>query len=437
MQNVLLNTQKSQELYTKACELIPGGVNSPVRSFKAVNLTPLFISKAKGAYIWDADQNRYLDFVCSWGALIHGHIPSQVQQAIEKAVEKGTSFGASHENEIELAEIITNHFRSIEKIRLVNSGTEAVMTGIRLARAYTKRNKIIKFSGCYHGHSDVVLSSSSSGITTLGIPSSPGVTKNTASETLTLPFNDLTILEITLSKFPKDIAAIIVEPVVGNSGVILPEPNFLRSLRELCTKYKCVLIFDEVITGFRLSFGGAQAKYNISPDLTILGKIIGGGLPIGAVGGKKEILDQLAPLGNVYQAGTLSGNPISVACGIATLKLLKEETYLYLENITNILCEGMEKILTDSGYKFQINKAGSMFSLFFTENKVYNFESSKTSNKRMFSVFFQNMLQTGIYLAPSQFEANFLSTAHKEEDIKVTLNAFKDSINKLQITNNS
>lgn len=437
MQNVLLNTQKSQELYTKACELIPGGVNSPVRSFKAVNLTPLFISKAKGAYIWDADQNRYLDFVCSWGALIHGHIPSQVQQAIEKAIEKGTSFGASHESEIELAEIITNHFRSIEKIRLVNSGTEAVMTGIRLARAYIKRNKIIKFSGCYHGHSDVVLSSSSSGITTLGIPSSPGVTKNTASETLTLPFNDLTTLEITLSKFPKDIAAIIVEPVVGNSGVILPEPNFLRSLRELCTKYKCVLIFDEVITGFRLSFGGAQAKYNITPDLTILGKIIGGGLPIGAVGGKKEIMDQLAPLGNVYQAGTLSGNPISVACGIATLKLLKEETYLYLENITNILCEGMEKILTDSGYKFQINKAGSMFSLFFTENKVYNFESSKTSNKRMFSAFFQNMLQTGIYLAPSQFEANFLSTAHKEEDIKVTLNAFKDSINKLQITNNS
>ena len=428
MQETLLNTKKSQELYKKACELIPGGVNSPVRSFKAVESEPLFISHAKGPYIWDVDQNQFIDYVCSWGALIHGHIPKVVIETLEKVMSKGISYGASHENEIELAQIITNNFPGIQKVRLVNSGTEAVMTAIRLARAYTKRNKIIKFSGCYHGHSDSVLSMSGSGNITLGLPSSPGVTKNTASETITLPFNDFHTLEITLNKFPKEIAAIIIEPVIGNCGVILPENNFLQKIRELTKKHNCILIFDEVITGFRLSPGGAQLKYNVIPDITTLGKIIGGGMPIGAVGGRSNIMELLAPLGPVYQAGTLAGNPLSVACGISTLKLLKEETYQELEDISSLLFDGLENINQETNNKFQINRAGSMFSIFFTNNKVTDYESAKKSNLKMFSVFFQSMLTCGIYLAPSQFEANFISTSHKAEDIKKTLDACKKSV---------
>ncbi len=431
MQETLINIKdlkKSQELYQKACELIPGGVNSPVRSFKSVELEPIFISKAKGQYIWDVDQNKYLDFVNSWGALIHGHLANEVTESIQNALAKGISYGASHENEIELAQLVVNSFPSIEKVRLVNSGTEAVMTAIRLARAYTNRNKIIKFSGCYHGHADVVLSMSGSGVSTLGLPGSAGVTKNTASETITLPYNNIANLEILLSKYPKEIAAIIVEPVVGNCGVIPPSENFLQSLRDLSTKYKCLLIFDEVITGFRLSKGGAQLKYKIKSDLTTLGKIIGGGMPIGAVGGKKEIMNLLAPLGTVYQAGTLSGNPLSVACGIATLKLLNEETYTYLESTTNYLCDEMKKISLDTGVKIQINKAGSMFSIFFADSFVYDYESAKKSNTQKFIRFFQNMLSQGIYWAPSQFESNFVSTALKKEDLEYTLKAFKKSI---------
>ena len=425
MLETLPNTKKSQELFKRACELIPGGVNSPVRAFKSVGLDPLFISKAKGSYIWDADQNKYIDFVNSWGALIHGHLPPEVVDAIEKALLKGISFGACHENEIELAEIVTKNFPSIEKVRFVNSGTEAVMTAIRLTRAYTKRNKIIKFAGCYHGHSDSVLSMSGSGLAALGLSTSPGVTKNTASETITLPYNDFNSLEITLSKYPKEIAGIIIEPIVGNAGVLLPKNNFLKLVREVSKKHKCLLIFDEVITGFRLSQGGAQFLFNITPDLTVLGKIIGGGMPIGAIGGKKEIMDLLAPIGPVYQAGTLSGNPISVSCGIATLKLLNEETYKYLEEITSMLCEGIKKINSEKNIKLQINSIGSMFTVFFTENEVYDYNSAKNSNTKRYADFFQKMLSKGIYLAPSQFEANFLSTAHKEDDIKKTLEAYK------------
>lgn len=436
MLEVLTNTNKSQQLYKRACELIPGGVNSPVRSFKAVELEPLFISKAKGQYIWDIDQNRYIDYVCSWGALINGHIPSQVIEAVEAAVLKGTSFGAPHENEIELAEIITSHMPAIEKIRLVNSGTEAVMTAIRLARAYTKRNKIIKFSGCYHGHADVVLSNGGSGMAILGLPACPGVTKNTANETITLPFNNIPAFEISFSKFPREIAAVIVEPVIGNCGVIPPEAGYLKHIREITKKYNSLLIFDEVITGFRLSLGGAQELYKIKPDLTTLGKIIGGGLPMGAVGGKKEIMDLLSPVGPVYQAGTLSGNPISVACGIATLQLLKKETYEYLEKISLQLTTGIEKIKLETGNKFQINRVGSMFSIFFTKNKVYDQKSATKSNTKMFAEFFKYVLSSGIYLACSQFEANFLSTSHKEEDIKKTIEAINLAIEKLQITNN-
>src|SRR3989338_8641894 len=365
MPSTLTSTKKSEALYSEACEIIPGGVNSPVRSFKSVGMEPLFISKASGPYIWDVDQNQYIDYVCSWGALIHGHAPKEVIQNTQKALANGTSFGAPHENEVILAKMIIEKIPSIKKIRLVNSGTEAVMTAIRIARAFTGRNKIIKFEGCYHGHSDSVLSMSGSGIATFGIPSSPGVTKSTASETITIPYNDITTFEISLKKFPKEIAAVIVEPVVGNSGVILPEEKFLKSLRELSARFKCLLIFDEVITVFRLSSGGAQSLFNISPDITTLGKIIGGGLPIGAVGGKKEIMDLLAPAGPVYQAGTLSGNPISVASGIASLKLLNEETYKYLENISSQLCEGLRKTSDEKGLKVQINRIGSMFSIFF------------------------------------------------------------------------
>ena len=431
MKTVLTNTNKSHELYEKACEVIPGGVNSPVRSFKAVESEPLFISKAKGPYIWDVNQNQYIDFVNSWGALIHGHIPSEVTKEIEKALDRGISFGAPHENEIELAKIIISNFPSVEKVRLVNSGTEAVMTAIRLTRAFTKKNKIIKFAGCYHGHADCVLSMSGSGVLTFSIPSSPGVTKNTASETITLPYNDISTLDITLSKLSGDVAAVIVEPVVGNCGVITPTEGFLSSLRELTKKYKVLLIFDEVITGFRLALGGAQSKYNVTPDLTTFGKIIGGGMPIGALGGKSEIMDLLAPIGPVYQAGTLSGNPLSVACGIATLNLLKEDTYNYLEYISSMLCDGFEKINEDKGIKLQINRVGSMFTIFFTEYKVHDYLSAKKSNTKTFSQFFQSMLNEGIYLAPSQFEANFLSCAHKEEHIKKTLEAYKKSIDKI------
>ena len=428
MQELLSDTKKSQELYKKACEIIPGGVNSPVRSFKAVDLEPLFISKAKGAHIWDADQNQYIDFVNSWGSLIHGHIHEDVIESIQKSLTKGISYGASHENEIELAQTIINNLPSIEKIRFVNSGTEAVMTAIRLARAYTKRNKIIKFDGCYHGHTDSVLSMSTPGAVTLGLPACAGVTKNTASETITLPYNNIPVLETTVSKFPKEIACIIIEPVVGNCGVILPEENFIKCVREITKKHNCILIFDEVITGFRLSLGGAQALYKIKPDITVLGKIIGGGMPIGAVGGKKEIMDLLAPIGPVYQAGTLSGNPLSVACGIATLKLLNEDSYERLENLGSLLCEGIKKINEEKGIKLQINRAGSMFTIFFCETRIYDSNSAKKSNTKQFGQFFKNMLSNGIYLAPSQFEANFISTAHKEQDIKKTIEAYKQSI---------
>lgn len=432
MEDILINTKNSQQLYKEACEVIPAGVNSPVRSFKAVESCPLFISKAKGPYIWDVDGNKYIDYVNSWGALIHGHAHEEVLDTIRETLTKGTSYGAPHKMEIELAKIIIKNYPSIEKVRLVNSGTEAVMTAIRLARAYTNKNKIIKFEGCYHGHSDSVLSSSGgSGIVTLGLPSCPGVTKSTASDTITLPFNDLNIVEDTLNKFQDDIAGIIIEPTIGNCGVIKANNGFLKSLRELTKRFNCLLIFDEVITGFRLSIGGAQLKYNVLPDLTTLGKIIGGGMPIGAICGKKEIMDLLAPTGPVYQAGTFSGNPISVASGIATLKLIKEETYEYLENLTLLLTSGIESINKQKGINLQVSREGSMFCIYFTREKVYDYSSSKKSNTKMFAKFFQDMLSYGIYFAPSQFEANFVSCAHKEEDIKHTLEAYKKSIDKL------
>lgn len=419
---------KSKELYEKACAVMPGGVNSPVRSFNAVNSTPLFISKANGAYIWDVDQNKYIDFVNSWGALICGHANPKVISKVEEAIKNGTSFGAPHENEIKLAKLIIQNMPSIEKLRLVSSGTEAVMTAIRLARAYTKRNKIIKFSGCYHGHSDSVLSMSGSGIATFGLPTSPGVTKNTANDTITIPYNDIFSTEIAINKYPKEIAGVIVEPVVGNAGVIKPESGFLEALRALTTKHGALLIFDEVITGFRLSLGGAQKIFNINPDITILGKIIGGGMPIGAVGGKKEIIDLLAPSGPVYQAGTLSGNPISVACGIATLEQLNEEIYQSLEETNSYLCNSILSIADEINLDITVTYIGSLFSIFFTKTDVKNFEDAKSSDTEKYSKFFNHMLIEGIYLAPSQFEANFISTAHTKEDMNKTINSFKKAI---------
>lgn len=425
------NTTKSKELYKIACDLMPGGVNSPVRSFQAVGMEPLFISKAQGQYLYDIDNNKYIDYIMSWGALINGHSNPKVKKGIEEALENGTSFGAPHEKEIELCQLITKKFPSIEKIRLVNSGTEAVMTAIRLARAFTKKNKIIKFEGCYHGHFDPLLSKSGSGITTLGIPTSAGITKSTANEVITLPYNDLNSIEITLSKYPKEIAGVIIEPVIGNSGVIIPENGYLERIRELTQKFDTVLIFDEVITGCRLAPGGASEKYNIKPDLTVLGKIIGGGLPIGVVGGKQEIMNLLAPIGPAYQAGTFSGNPISTRAGIENIKLLNSDSYTYLENLCSILCEEINIFNKKEGFKIQVNNIASMFSIFFTDKKVFNYSTALTSNTKLYSIFFQKMLNQGIYLAPSQFEANFISCAHKEEDIKKTIDAYKLAIKEI------
>lgn len=423
-----LNTKKSEELFNRAVELIPGGVNSPVRSFKSVNMSPLFISRGDGPFIFDADGNRYLDFVNSWGALILGHRFPSVICAIEESLKNGLTFGASHEKEIELAYLITQRVPSVEKVRLVNSGTEAVMTAIRLARAYTNKSKIIKFAGCYHGHADPMLSMSGSGLATHGIPSSSGVPKSIAFETITVPYNDIASLEVAMSKYADDIACVILEPIVGNSGVIIPADGFLKQAGALCEKYKCVYIFDEVMTGFRVSYGGAQEIFNIVPDLTTFGKIIGGGMPIGAVGGKKEIMNLLAPCGSVYQAGTLSGNPVSVSCGIATLKELSKESYVYLNDLTRSLHSGIEKVNREKGFKFQVNSIGTMFSIFFTDVLVKDYESAQTSNTELFSKFFKSMLELGMYIAPSQFEANFLSTVHTKEHVESFVDAYSKSL---------
>ena len=425
-----LSTKSSKELFKKACELIPGGVNSPVRSFSAVGSEPLFISRGKGSHIWDADNNEYIDYVNSWGALIHGHANPRVIEQVQKVLENGTSFGAPHENEIVLAELIKKSFPNIEKVRLVNSGTEAVMTAIRLARAFTRRNKIIKFSGCYHGHSDTVLTMSGSGVATFGIPSTLGVTKNTASETITLPYNDSQLIETTLAKYSKEIAAVIIEPAIGNCGVILPREGYLRQIREATKRYKCLLIFDEVITGFRLAQGGAQELYKIIPDLTTLGKIIGGGMPIGAVGGKNEILDLLSPKGSVYQAGTLSGNPVAVTAALwmldhitsAALNSLNRRSHIFFEKLRNLICE--------INLPVELNTMASMFTLFFNAGPVTDYVSAKKSDTRRFARFFHHCLSHSLYLAPSQFEANFISAAHTDSQLDQALSILKKALEK-------
>ncbi len=429
--------QKSNKLFRDAIKVIPGGVNSPVRAFKAVGKKPIFIQKAKGPYLYDVDGNRYIDYCLSWGPMILGHAHTQVLNQVKKVMAKGTSFGIPTELETQLAKMLVQAIDSVEKVRLVSSGTEAVMTAIRLARACTGRDKIIKFIGCYHGHVDHMLVKAGSGAMTFGTPSSPGVPKDFTKHTILLPYNNVDMLEKAFNKYKGKIAAVIVEPVAGNMGVVLPKKGFLSTIRKLCNKYKSILIFDEVITGFRIKYGsvvprpswpwyhGLEARdTNIKTDLTCLGKIIGGGFPIGACTGKQKLMDKLSPQGPVYQAGTLSGNPVCVAAGIATLKLLKTKgTYPALERSTKRLCDGISQALQKQKVKHTINRIGSMFTVFFNPGPVTDYSSAAKSDTAMYAKFHTAMLKAGIYLPPSQFEACFVSTAHKQSDIAQTIAA--------------
>jgi glutamate-1-semialdehyde 2,1-aminomutase len=413
--------EKSRVLFEKAKKYIPGGVNSPVRAGQAVGIDPPFISKANGCVIWDVDGNEYVDYVCSWGPMILGHAHPEIVNALEERVKLGTSYGAPTELEVEMADIIVEMVPSIEMVRMVNSGTEATMSAIRLARGYTGREKIIKFDGCYHGHADSLLVSAGSGLATLGIPGSPGVPQDLARHTISLPYNSLESVVQAFGKFGPEIAAVIVEPIPGNMGVINPDQAFLKGLRELTNEYGALLIFDEVISGFRVAPGGAQELYDIMPDLTCLGKIIGGGLPVGAYGGKKEIMTRMAPQGDVYQAGTLSGNPLAMAAGLATLKILKEKSpYDELDKLGDMLFSGLKRVAEAAGVNVVINRVGSMGSLFFTDEPVTDFETAKASDENQFKRYFRSMLDQGIYLAPSPYEAAFLSTAHSEETLLKT-----------------
>jgi len=421
-----MQNRKSAQLFKQAQKVISGGVNSPVRAFKSVGAKPIFIHKAKGAFLWDEDGNRYIDYCLSWGPLILGHADREVLSEVRKAMANGTSYGIPTALETTLAEMIVSAFDSIDKVRLVSSGTEAVMTALRLARGFTGRDKVVKFIGGYHGHTDSMLVSAGSGLMTLGTPSSPGIPADFAKHTLLAPYNDAEVVERLFARYAGQIAAVIIEPVAGNMGTVLPKPAFLRKLRSLCTQNKAVLIFDEVISGFRLTYGGAQSIYKIKPDLTTLGKIIGGGFPIGAVGGKAAIMNTLSPQGAVYQAGTLSGNPVCVAAGIAMLTQLKKlNPYKKLESMTDCLCGGISQILNAKGIPHTLNQIGSMFTLFFTKGEVTDFDTAAQSDTKRYAHYFQHMLNSGIYLPPSQFEANFLSTAHTEKHLDQTLKAIE------------
>ncbi len=419
-----MNTTRSQQLFEKARQVIPGGVNSPVRAFKAVGTTPIFFESGKGAYLYDVDGNRYIDYVASWGPLILGYSHPRVVAALQEEVQKATSFGAPTEVEIQLAELVVEMVPSVDMVRMVNSGTEATMSAIRLARAYTNRNKIIKFSGCYHGHGDSFLIQAGSGATTLGVPTSPGVPSAIAGETLIARFNNLESVEAMFNAFPDDVAAIIVEPVAGNMGVVPPQPGFLEGLRKLCNQYGSLLIFDEVMTGFRVARGGAQERYGVMPDITTLGKIIGGGLPVGAYGGKREIMELVAPEGPVYQAGTLSGNPLAMRAGLVTLQQLQSgEAYTHLENLGQALQDGMAEVLRQLELPLYTTRVGSMGCLFFTDTPVLDYETATTINTDLYATYFQGMLEEGVYMAPSQFEAYFISTAHTRAEIDRTVEA--------------
>jgi len=421
---VRLNRRGSDKLFAEAKRYIPGGVDSPVRAFRAVGGRPLFISKGQGSYIYDVDGNAYIDYVCSWGPLILGHAHPRIIAALNNVIEKGTSFGAPTERETILARMITSAMPSMELVRFVNSGTEATMSALRLARAFTGRDKIVKFSGCYHGHSDGLLAKAGSGITTLGLPDSAGVTKAYTRNTVVAAYNNLDGVKRIFSRFGRQIAAIIIEPVAANMGVVLPRPGFLEGLRRISADNGSLLIFDEVITGFRLAYGGAQSVYKVTPDLTCLGKIIGGGLPVGAYGGRKDIMELVAPLGPVYQAGTLSGNPLAMAAGIEALSILSEpNTYEKLDMRTKMLAQRLERAAAKAGVKLSIARAGSMLTPFFNARGVTDYDSALSSDTALYARFFNHMLEQGIYLPPSQFEAVFTSLAHTEEDIEKTLAA--------------
>jgi len=420
-----MNLEKSLAAFNRAKKFMPGGVNSPVRSYRSVDCNPPFISHAKGSHIYDIDGNAYIDYVGSWGPMILGHADKRVVDALKRAVERGTSYGAPTELETELAELVQKIFPSMEVMRMVNSGTEATMSAIRVARGFTGRNKIVKFIGCYHGHSDSLLVNAGSGAATFGVPSSPGVTENIARDTIALPYNDVDAVRKIFDDCGEEIAAVIVEPVAGNMGLVLPLENFLPTLREVTKKFGALLIFDEVMCGFRVALGGAQEKFKIKPDLTCLGKIIGGGLPCAAYGGRAEIMRNVSPDGRIYQAGTLSGNPLAMTAGITTLKILSE-TPNFTEKLTaktSALVNGLKDKAKAAGVEVQIPQAGSMFGIFFTNRAVKNYDDAAAANQEKFKIWFIKMLERGIYLAPSQFETLFMSSAHTDDDIAKTLDA--------------
>ena len=427
-----ISREKSLAHFAEAQKLIPGGVNSPARAFGGVGGSPLIIDRGIGAYLYDIDGNQLIDFIGSWGPHILGHQHPAVLAAVEETLKKGTSFGAPTKLKTELAQVVVDAVPSVEKVRMVSSGTEATMSAIRLARGFTGRDRIIKFAGCYHGHVDSLLVQAGSGALTLGVPSSPGVPQGCTADTTVLEYNNTQQLSDTLEKIGSEVAAIILEPVVGNMGCVPPEDGFLEACRELCTKHGVVLIFDEVMTGFRVAYGGAQERFGVTPDMTTLGKIVGGGMPVGAYGGRAEIMDTVSPVGPVYQAGTLSGNPLAMACGLATLKQLRDENpYAKLEVLTMHLCDALSRAAQAAGIEHSIGQVGSMFTLFFNPERVVSFTQSEKNNTDRFAKYFWGMMDRGVYLPCSQFEANFVSTAHSDEDLKKTIDAATEVLSSL------
>ena len=427
----MMKMQKSKKLFTEAKKVIPGGVNSPVRAFRAVGLDPLFVSRSRGSKIYDADGRVYIDYVSSWGPMILGHAHPQVRQAMSQALSRGWSYGAATELEVRLAQKISQAIPSMELLRMVSSGTEAAMSALRVARGFTGRDKIVKFEGCYHGHADSFLVKAGSGAITFGIPDSAGIPPALAAHTLTAPYNDLSAVQAIFDQNPSQISGVIVEPVAGNMGIVLPREGFLKGLEEICRKNGSLLIFDEVITGFRLTYGGVQKIFGITPDLTCLGKVIGGGMPVGAYGGRREVMEKVAPLGPVYQAGTLSGNPLAMTCGLATLEVLKAKAvYRKIDSLSHNLCQGLHALFSRKGVPARINRSGSMFTLFFTGEEVWDYGSAKKADVSRYAQYFQKMLQGGVWLPPSQFEACFVSLAHTPKDMERTLEAAEAALEK-------